>query len=680
MAESRLFTSESVTEGHPDKVCDQISDAILDALLAQDPTSRVAVETMVTTGSVHVAGEVTTDAYVEIPQIVRDVVRRIGYTSSVIGFDADSCGISVSIGQQSPDIAQGVDKSLEERDDQGDHDPLDAQGAGDQGSMFGYASDDTPSLMPSPVWLAHRLAERSAAVRRDGTVPGSRPDGKTQVTVGYDGDRAVSLDTVVLSTQHDPDVRQDESHRQVAAQVVAPVLDAAGLDLDVRATRSFVNPTGTFVVGGPQGDAGSTGRKIIVDTYGGMARHGGGAFSGKDPSKVDRSAAYATRWVAKNVVAAGSARRCEVQVAYAIGKAHPVGSYVETFGTEKVPVERITAAIREVFDSRPAAIIRDSDSSRPIYAPTAAYGHFGRELEQFTWERTDRVADSQSQRGRERAGRDGGAWFDGVVSEREDTSRAVQDTSLTVAPAAPRRGPAPPASHQIAAHSPVARLALDLAPPHSDRPFDYLVPATMSDDARPGVRVKVRFAGRDVDGYVSERLDRSDHDGRSSPSRRVVSAEPVSAPAVARLARAVADHYAGTLSDVSRLAVPPRHARAEQSFAARTAPGAVPAPGTAPAGDAPVATSAGAVAAEAAPAGPPVDEPVPAPAEPVPGSVPAAARAPHQESVWAPYRAGAAFLAHVAGGGSPRAVWTALPGLAPPAPEAVPEVVPEGRR
>jgi S-adenosylmethionine synthetase len=401
MAELRLFTSESVTEGHPDKVCDQISDSILDALLAQDPTSRVAVETMVTTGLVHVAGEVTTDAYVEIPQIVRDVVRRIGYTSSAIGFDADSCGVSVSIGQQSPDIAQGVDKSLEERDDadapEAAHDPLDAQGAGDQGLMFGYASDDTPSLMPLPVWLAHRLAERLALVRRDGTVPGLRPDGKTQVTIGYDGDRAVSLDTVVLSTQHDPDVTQEKLRRLVADDVVSPVLETAGLDLDTSATRLFVNPTGTFVIGGPRGDAGLTGRKIIVDTYGGMARHGGGAFSGKDPSKVDRSAAYATRWVAKNVVAAGLARRCEVQVAYAIGKAHPVGLYVETFGTETVPVERITAAIRAVFDLRPAAIIRDLDLLRPIYAPTAAYGHFGREHEGFTWERTDRVADLQSQ-------------------------------------------------------------------------------------------------------------------------------------------------------------------------------------------------------------------------------------------------------------------------------------------
>ncbi|GAA1736305.1 methionine adenosyltransferase [Isoptericola hypogeus] len=393
----RLFTSESVTEGHPDKVCDQISDAILDALLAQDPHSRVAVETMVTTGLVHVAGEVTTDAYVEIPQIVREVVRRIGYTSSAIGFDGDSCGVSVSIGQQSPDIAQGVDKSLEERDDSSGpgitHDPLDAQGAGDQGLMFGYASDETPSLMPLPVWTAHRLAERLAAVRRSGELPGLRPDGKTQVTIGYDGDRPVAVDTVVLSTQHDADVVQEKLQREVAEWVIDPVLaDIAGqVGIETTRARLIVNPTGKFVVGGPQGDAGLTGRKIIVDTYGGMARHGGGAFSGKDPSKVDRSAAYAMRWVAKNVVAAGLARRCEVQVAYAIGKAHPVGLYVETFGTETVPTERISAAIGEVFDLRPAAIIRDLDLLRPVYAATAAYGHFGRELPGFTWERTDRV-------------------------------------------------------------------------------------------------------------------------------------------------------------------------------------------------------------------------------------------------------------------------------------------------
>lgn len=391
----RLFTSESVTEGHPDKICDQISDAILDAILEQDPQARVAVETMVTTGLVHVAGEVTTSAYVEIPQIVREVVRGIGYTSSAIGFDGDSCGISVSIGQQSPDIAAGVDKALEIREDSADLDPLDAQGAGDQGLMFGYASDDTPTLLPLPIWLAHRLAERLTLVRKEGIVPGLRPDGKTQVTIGYDGDRAVRLDTVVLSTQHDPDVHLDTTLRPAVAElVVAPVLEQ--LALDASDYRLLVNPTGTFVVGGPQGDAGLTGRKIIVDTYGGIARHGGGAFSGKDPSKVDRSAAYAMRWVAKNVVAAGLARRCEVQVAYAIGKANPVGLYVETFGTETVPLERLTAAIRDVFDLRPAAIVRDLDLLRPIYRKTAAYGHFGRELPEFTWERTDRVADLQS--------------------------------------------------------------------------------------------------------------------------------------------------------------------------------------------------------------------------------------------------------------------------------------------
>ena len=390
MSALRLFTSESVTEGHPDKVCDQISDSILDALLAQDPTSRVAVETMVTTGLVHVAGEVTTDAYVEIPQIVRDVVRRIGYTSSAIGFDADSCGISVSIGQQSPDIAQGVDKSLEERDDQSGHDPLDAQGAGDQGLMFGYASDDTPSLMPLPVWLAHRLAERLAAVRKEGVVPGLRPDGKTQVTIGYDGDRAVRLDTVVLSTQHDPDVHLETTLAPAIADlVVKPVV--AELDLDASDFRLLVNPTGTFVVGGPQGDAGLTGRKIIVDTYGGMARHGGGAFSGKDPSKVDRSAAYATRYVAKKLVAAGLADRVEVQVAYAIGVAHPVSVMVETFGTEKIGRGRIAALVDEFFDLRPGAFREYLQLHRPIYQKTAAYGHFGREDDDFTWEKTDKA-------------------------------------------------------------------------------------------------------------------------------------------------------------------------------------------------------------------------------------------------------------------------------------------------
>jgi S-adenosylmethionine synthetase len=385
----RLFTSESVTEGHPDKVCDLISDSILDAMLEKDPASRVALETMVTTGLVHVAGEVQTDSYVEIPRVVRDVVKGIGYTSSQIGFDGDSCGVSLSIGQQSPDIAQGVNKSWEMRDDAADHDSLDAQGAGDQGLMFGYATAETSSLLPVPIFLAHRLAERLAHVRKRGIVDGLRPDGKTQVTIEYAGDRPVRLDTVVVSTQHDPDLRQDSLRDAIEHHVVRPVLEGVALETDD--VRLLVNPTGQFVVGGPMGDAGLTGRKIIVDTYGGMARHGGGAFSGKDPSKVDRSASYAMRWVAKNVVAAGLASRCEVQVAYAIGKAHPVGLYVETFGTEQVSVEAITRAIDEVFDLRPAAIIRDLDLLRPIFAKTVNYGHFGRDLADFTWESTDRV-------------------------------------------------------------------------------------------------------------------------------------------------------------------------------------------------------------------------------------------------------------------------------------------------
>jgi S-adenosylmethionine synthetase len=388
----RLFTSESVTEGHPDKICDQISDSILDAMLEKDPRSRVAVETMVTTGLVHVAGEVTTASYVDIPRIVRDTVLRIGYDSSTKGFDGSSCGVEVSIGAQSPDIAQGVDRAHEHRAE-GGADPLDAQGAGDQGLMFGYACDETPELMPLPVFLAHRLAERLTAVRRDGTLAYLRPDGKTQVTIGYEGDRPVSLDTVVLSTQHASDISiEGMLSPDIETHVVKPVLENLGAELDTSRTRLLVNPTGRFEIGGPMGDAGLTGRKIIVDTYGGMARHGGGAFSGKDPSKVDRSAAYALRWVAKNVVAAGLARRCEAQVAYAIGKAQPVGLYVETFGTETVDPARIGAAIQEVFDLRPAAIIRDLDLLRPIYARTAAYGHFGRtDSEGFTWERTDRV-------------------------------------------------------------------------------------------------------------------------------------------------------------------------------------------------------------------------------------------------------------------------------------------------
>ncbi len=395
---ARLFTSESVTEGHPDKICDQISDSILDAMLAQDPRSRVAVETMVTTGLVHVAGEVTTEAYVEIPKIVRDTVLTIGYDSSTKGFDGASCGVSASIGQQSPDIAQGVDTAFESRT--GTVDPLDKQGAGDQGLMFGYACDDTAELMPLPIFLAHRLAERLTAVRKSGELPYLRPDGKTQVTIAYDGDRAVSLDAVVVSSQHAEDVSLDgllepDMRQHVISPVLAELHDA-GTDLRTDDYRAYINPTGKFVIGGPMGDAGLTGRKIIVDTYGGMARHGGGAFSGKDPSKVDRSAAYATRWVAKNVVAAGLARRCEVQVAYAIGKAQPVGLYVETFGTETVPAEKIQAAIQKTFDLRPAAILDDLDLLRPIYKATAAYGHFGRTHADgvdngFTWERTDRV-------------------------------------------------------------------------------------------------------------------------------------------------------------------------------------------------------------------------------------------------------------------------------------------------
>jgi S-adenosylmethionine synthetase len=386
----RLFTSESVTEGHPDKIADQISDTILDALLAEDPRSRVAVETLIMTGQVHVAGEVTTSGYADIPALVRERILEIGYDSSAKGFDGNSCGVSISIGAQSPDIAQGVDAAHEARTGESVEDPLDRQGAGDQGLMFGYACDDTPELMPLPIALAHRLAQQLAAVRKDGAVPYLRPDGKTQVTIEYEGNHAVRLDTVVVSSQHASDIGLEAMLQpDIAEQVVKPVLD--GLQINSAGYRLLVNPTGRFEIGGPMGDAGLTGRKIIVDTYGGMARHGGGAFSGKDPSKVDRSAAYAMRWVAKNVVAAGLARRCEVQVAYAIGKAHPVGFFVETFGTETVPVDRIQDAVVSVFDLRPAAIIRDLDLLRPIYAQTAAYGHFGRELPDFTWERTDRV-------------------------------------------------------------------------------------------------------------------------------------------------------------------------------------------------------------------------------------------------------------------------------------------------
>ncbi len=385
----RLFTSESVTEGHPDKMADQISDAILDSLLSQDRASRVAVETLITTGQVHVAGEVTTQGYADVMTIVRDTVLRIGYDSSEKGFDGNSCGVSLSIGQQSQDIAQGVDAAFEQRISSS-QDPLDIQGAGDQGLMFGYACDDTPELMPLPISLAHRLSQKLSEVRKSGVLDYLRPDGKTQVTIEYSDGQAIALNTVVISTQHSPSVDIDTT---LAPDVSRYVIDAiiSDLNIDTSNVRTLINPTGRFVIGGPMGDAGLTGRKIIVDTYGGMARHGGGAFSGKDPSKVDRSAAYAMRWVAKNVVAAGLATKCEVQVAYAIGKAQPVGLFVETFGTEKVPVDQIADAINVVFDLRPAAIIRDLDLLRPIYGLTSSYGHFGRELPEFTWERIDRA-------------------------------------------------------------------------------------------------------------------------------------------------------------------------------------------------------------------------------------------------------------------------------------------------
>ena len=385
----RLFTSESVTEGHPDKIADAISDAILDDLLRQDPSSRGAVETLITTGQVHVAGEVTTNGYADVMNIVRNTVLDIGYDSSEKGFDGNSCGVSISIGQQSSDIAQGVDIAFENRITNSS-DPLDSQGAGDQGLMFGYACDDTPELMPLPISLAHKLSQQLAKVRKTGELNYLRPDGKTQVTIEYQGDKAIKLDTVVISTQHAPDIDiVKDLTPDLKKLVIDPVLNK--ISIDSKDVNFLINPTGRFVIGGPMGDAGLTGRKIIVDTYGGMARHGGGAFSGKDPSKVDRSAAYAMRWIAKNVVAAGLAKRCEVQVAYAIGKAHPVGLFVETFGTETVPVDRISDAVLEVFDLRPAAIIRELKLLRPIYSLTSSYGHFGRELPEFEWEKTDRA-------------------------------------------------------------------------------------------------------------------------------------------------------------------------------------------------------------------------------------------------------------------------------------------------
>ena len=393
MSTLRQFTSESVTEGHPDKICDQISDAILDAMLTEDSNARVAVETMVTTGLVHVAGEVSTSGYVEIPAIVRKTVLGIGYNSSSIGFDGSSCGVSVSIGQQSPDIAQGVDAGLEVRDG-GSKDPYESQGAGDQGLMFGYASNETSNYMPTAIAMAHKLSEKLSAVRKTGVVDFLRPDGKTQVTIGYEGSTPRTVEAIVVSSQHDEDVSQSDIHAAIRDQVVNPILNDSGLDFSN--VKLFINPTGKFVIGGPQGDAGLTGRKIIVDTYGGASRHGGGAFSGKDPSKVDRSAAYAMRWVAKNVVASGAADRAEVQVAYAIGVANPVGVYLETFGTEKVDTSLIEKAIKDIFDLRPRAIVESLDLLRPIYSKTAAYGHFGRELPEFTWEKLNRVEELRS--------------------------------------------------------------------------------------------------------------------------------------------------------------------------------------------------------------------------------------------------------------------------------------------
>jgi S-adenosylmethionine synthetase len=390
MNNTRYFTSESVTEGHPDKICDQISDAILDNLIAQDPSSRVAVETLVTTGLVHVAGEITTEGYAEIPDIVRSKLLEIGYNSSDIGFDGNSCGVSVSIGKQSADIALGVDSSLEAVSGSAE-DNYDKQGAGDQGIMFGFACDETKDLMPLPIKIAHSLSERLAKVRHEGLVDFLRPDGKTQVTIGYEGERPVSVQTVVVSTQHNPGVSQSDISSAVEQFVISPVLESFGFDSSE--SKLLINPTGNFVIGGPQGDAGLTGRKIIIDTYGGYSRHGGGAFSGKDPSKVDRSAAYAMRWVAKNLVAAGFATKAEVQVAYAIGVARPVGVYVECFGTNTIDNALIEKAVSEVFDLRPRAIIDSLDLLRPIYGLTSTYGHFGRDLPTFTWERTNKVAD-----------------------------------------------------------------------------------------------------------------------------------------------------------------------------------------------------------------------------------------------------------------------------------------------
>lgn len=381
-----LFTSESVTEGHPDKIADQISDAVLDAILEQDPNGRVACETLVTTGLVMVSGEITTECYVDIPKIVRETVREIGYTRAKYGFDCDTCAVITSLDEQSPDIALGVNQAMEAKKGEMDDEAIESIGAGDQGMMFGYASNETEALMPMPIYLAHKLARRLTQVRKEGILPYLRPDGKTQVTIEYENNKPVLIDTIVISAQHSPSVEYDKISQDIIEQVIKAVVPASMLDDN---TRYFINPTGRFVVGGPQGDCGLTGRKIIVDTYGGMARHGGGAFSGKDPTKVDRSAAYAARYVAKNIVAAGIADRCEIQLAYAIGVANPISIMVETFGTGKIPEDRIVELVKKNFDLRPAAIIRDLDLRKPIYKRTSAYGHFGRD--EFTWEKTDKA-------------------------------------------------------------------------------------------------------------------------------------------------------------------------------------------------------------------------------------------------------------------------------------------------
>jgi primosomal protein N' (replication factor Y) len=572
-----------VTEGHPDKIADQISDGVLDALLAEDPKSRVAVETLVTTGQVHVAGEVTTTAYADIPAIVRETILRIGYDSSRKGFDGASCGVNVSLGSQSPDIALGVNHAVEARE--GASDPLDAQGAGDQGLMFGFACRETPELMPLPIALAHRLAHRLATVRKDGTVPYLRPDGKTQVTIEYEGLRPVRLHTVVVSSQHAPDISLESLLTpDVAEHVIGPELENLGLDTE--GYRLLVNPTGRFEIGGPMGDAGLTGRKIIVDTYGGYARHGGGAFSGKDPSKVDRSATYATRWVAKNVVAAGLAERCEVQVAYAIGKASPVSLHFETFGTHRRGRGHRAGGRRGVRS--PAR--RDHPRSGP--APPHLSDDRGlRALRQGT--RGVHLGAHRPGGGTEvRSGR----LADGVGGAR--------------APKPPRRRRV--TTREPAADLPVARVAVDVPLPHLDRLFDYLVPEQCAATAVPGCRVRIRFAGQHVTGFLVERVAASDHPGRLEFLDRVVSAEQVIRPEVASLCRDIADRYAGTLADVLRLAVPPRHARVERE--------------------------------PPRPAGPPRP---PRPLDPAP---------------WARYQAGSGFLRALRCGLAPRAVWSALPG------------------